>query len=98
MASTHPILRPATLLAAATTVVAVSIAAAPAAFAERVPPPGLGDSPATRTIVHTITTGGTPGWQITLIAIAAALAAAAIALLLDRMRTARHGQLTGSTH
>jgi hypothetical protein len=53
---------------------------------------------ARRTVVHTITAGGTPGWQITLIAIAAALAAAAIAVVPDRVRAARRGQLTGSMH
>ena len=97
MATICPIPRPAALLAAATTVLAASVAAAPAASAERVPPPGLGDSPASQTVVHTVTTGGTPGWQITLIAIAAALTAAAIAILLDRMHTAHRGQLTRST-
>jgi hypothetical protein len=34
--------------------------------------------------VHTIVTGGMPGWQITLIALAAALVAATAAVLLDR--------------
>jgi hypothetical protein len=33
--------------------------------------------------------GGTPGWQIALIAIAAALVAAALAVLADRTRTTR---------
>jgi hypothetical protein len=98
MATIRPIPRPAGLLAAASIVLAASVAAAPAASAERVPPPGLGDSAVSRTVVHTITVGGTPGWQITLIAIAAALAAAAIAVVLDRVRAARRGQLTGSMH
>jgi len=39
--------------------------------------------------VRTIVAGGMPGWQITLIAVGAALAAAAIAVLLDRALTAR---------
>jgi hypothetical protein len=34
-------------------------------------------------------TGGMPGWQITLIAVAAALAAATAAVVLDRARTSR---------
>jgi hypothetical protein len=39
--------------------------------------------------VRTIVAGGMPGWQITLIAVGAALAAAAIAVLLDRALTSR---------
>jgi hypothetical protein len=38
--------------------------------------------------VGVITEGGMPGWQITLIALAAALAAAAVTVLLDRARAA----------
>jgi len=38
---------------------------------------------------HAAVTSGMPGWQITLIAIGAALLAAAAALLLDRARMAR---------
>ena len=38
--------------------------------------------------VHTVVTGGMPGWQITLIAIGAALLAATVAVLLDRARAA----------
>ena len=37
----------------------------------------------------TVVTGGMTGWQITLIAVGAALAGAAIALLLDRSVAAR---------
>jgi hypothetical protein len=55
-------------------------AAAPAALA--VPPPSRpAQTPVT---VHTVITGGMPGWQITLIAVGSALAAAALALILDR--------------
>lgn len=36
-----------------------------------------------------ITAGGMPGWQITLIAVAAALVAAAAAVFLDRARASR---------
>jgi hypothetical protein len=39
--------------------------------------------------VHTIVTGGMPGWQITLIAVAAAVVAAAVAVILDRAWAAR---------
>jgi anti-sigma-K factor RskA len=42
--------------------------------------------------VHTIVTGGMPGWRIALIAIAAAATAAAVAVILDRARTARRHQ------
>jgi hypothetical protein len=45
--------------------------------------------PVTTTPVHVITMGGTPGWQIALIALGAALIAAASAVLLDRARTGR---------
>lgn len=38
---------------------------------------------------HPAVSGGMPGWQITLIAIGAALLVAAVALLLDRAWTAR---------
>jgi hypothetical protein len=39
--------------------------------------------------IHTVVTGGMPGWQITLIAAGAALLAATLAVLLDRARAAR---------
>jgi hypothetical protein len=39
--------------------------------------------------VRVITVGGMPGWQITLIAIAAALVGATAAVLLDRLRVGR---------
>jgi hypothetical protein len=39
--------------------------------------------------VHTVVTGGTPGWQIALIAAGAALLAAILAVSLDRARAAR---------
>jgi hypothetical protein len=70
-------------------------AASPAAFAVRVPPPGENAGPVQAPPqVHTIITGGTPGWQIALIAAAAALAAATIAVLLDRARAARKAHAT----
>ena len=61
----------------------------PAAFALRVPPPGGDGGGARATQVHTIVTGGMPGWQITLIAVAAAVIAAAVAVILDRAWAAR---------
>jgi hypothetical protein len=67
--------------------------AAPA-YAMHVPQPGehgLGDpgTPVYVTPVHVIAEGGMPGWQITLIAVGAALVAAGLAVLLDRAWTAR---------
>ena len=79
-------------------------AAAPAALADHVPPPG-GAGPVSglsRTVpwpkppappappsVHTVVAGGMPGWQIILIAAGAALAAAVVAVRLDRAHAAR---------
>jgi hypothetical protein len=68
----------------------LTFTAAPAAFAENVPPPGLGSGIAPPPPpVRVIAEGGMPGWQITLIALAAALVAAAVAVLLDHARAAR---------
>ena len=96
MISIRRILRSATATATAVLAAAVTtlVASAPAAFATRVPPPGMGD-PGTQVappLVHTL--GGMPGWQITLIAVGASLLAAVMAVLLDRMWTARRSQLT----
>src|SRR5215470_6041938 len=81
------------LLAGVAGSAAAFVIAAPAAFAF-VPPPEPAGGPGTATQppvqVHVVT-GGMPGWQITLIAIGAALVAAAIAVLLDRARLARRG-------
>jgi hypothetical protein len=68
------------------------VAAAPASFA--VVGPALGGStgpavPSAPVQVHTVVAGGMPGWQITLIALGAALLAATVAVLLDRARAAR---------
>jgi hypothetical protein len=65
-----------------------------AAFAMIVPPPGgpagtNGVTPLPATTVRVVTTGGMAGWQITLIALGAALLAAAAVVLLDRARAAR---------
>jgi hypothetical protein len=74
--------------------VLVAFGATPA-FAMRVPPPGgPGVTSPSGTItppaeVHTVVVGGMPGWQIALIAVVAAVLAAALAVLLDRARTAR---------
>ena len=68
----------------------LALTASPAAFAERVPPGGdSGTIVPPPSPVRVINEGGMPGWQITLIALAAALVAAAAAVLLDRAWTAR---------
>jgi hypothetical protein len=65
-------------------------AVVPAASAAIIPVPGDGPyGPAAAPAVRVITAGGMPGWQITLIAVAAALAAATAAVFLDRVRTSR---------
>ena len=63
--------------------------AAPAALAINEPPPGMSEvTPAPAAV--TAIAGGMPGWQITLIALGAALLAATLAVLLDRVRARRH--------
>ena len=66
----------------------LALATAPAAFARPLPPPDCCTSGAASGVT-VITGGGMPGWQITLIAVGAALAGAALAILLDRTRAAR---------
>jgi peptidoglycan/LPS O-acetylase OafA/YrhL len=79
----------ATLLAAA--------AAAPAAFADPVPPIGGGGTVAPPPPAQIVVAGGMPGWQIALIALGAAVLAAAVAVFLDRARTARRHQTAPGT-
>ena len=82
--------RLAVMLAGLAGALLASTAVSPAAFAVRVPPPGGYDGTVqVPPEVHTIVIGGMPGWQITLIAIAAALLAAVLAVLADRIRAAR---------
>ena len=64
--------------------------AVPAASASIIPVPGDGPyGPVPAPAVRVIAVGGMPGWQITLIAVAAALAAATAAVVLDRARASR---------
>jgi hypothetical protein len=75
-------------------------AAVPAASAATIliPDPGGAPAPATPPAapVQVITAGGMPGWQITLIAVAAALVAATAAVFLDRARaSSRSASTTG---
>ena len=61
----------------------------PAALAYSAPSdPGQPEAVSTAA-VHSVVTGGMPGWQITLIAAGAALLTAVLAVLLDRARAAR---------
>jgi hypothetical protein len=82
-------------LAGLAATVTVFAATGPAASAMHVPVPGqLGTDPANHAAVipariQTVVTGGMPGWQIALIAAAAALLGAVLAVLLDRAFTAR---------
>jgi hypothetical protein len=72
-------------------------AAAPAAFAIHVPPPGEGAGPVQAPPqVPTIAAGGMPGWQIALIAAGAALVAAVLAVLADRAWIARRRPMAGA--
>ena len=82
--------RLACILAGLASALLASITVSPAAFAYRLPPSGGGGAPPqAQTQIHTIVTGGMPGWQITLIAAAAALVAATLAVLADRALAAR---------
>ena len=79
---------------AAVTGLLASAAAVPAAFAMPVPGPGgqdatTGPAPVPAAAVRLVAAGGMPGWQITLIALGAALLAAAVAVLLDRALATR---------
>ena len=79
------------LLAASAAALLALAAASPAMAATvRVPHYGPGvPSPQAPAPIHAVVAGGTPGWQITLIALGAALAGAALAMLLDRAVTSR---------
>lgn len=71
-----------------------SAATVPAAFAMHIPPSGghsgsVGVAQVPATTVRVVATGGMAGWQITLIALGAALLAATAAVLLYRTLAAR---------
>lgn len=72
----------------------------PAAFAMLVPANGggTGVTPALKVPVHVVTVGGMAGWQITLIALAAALFAAAAGVVADRAWTARPRSVPQPSH
>jgi hypothetical protein len=86
----HPLGRVLATLAVLSCAVLAMAAARPAAFAMTiVPDPGGGTAPVTRGGVRVLAGGGMPGWQITVIAAGAALAAAVAAVLVDRARSTR---------
>lgn len=85
--------RPVAVLAALVAGLLASAASIPAAFA-MVPDPGgaggtAGVTPAPAPAVRVVVTGGMAGWQITSIALGAALLAAAAAVLLYRALAVR---------
>ena len=65
------------------------VPAASAAELVRDPPGGASLAPVPAPVVPVVTAGGMPGWQITLIALGAALVTAIAAVFLDRMLAAR---------
>jgi hypothetical protein len=75
--------------------------AAPAAFARVVPaqggPGGAAAPAAVPAVTRTVLVGGTPGWQIALIATGAALLAAGLAVLADRAWTAHRKTALSAT-
>jgi hypothetical protein len=86
----HRIRRAIRLLAVLASALLTVGTAAPAFAAGLRPPPGSLHSPPAPpvTTTHTVVVG-MPGWQITLIAVSAAVLAATLAVILDRARTAR---------
>jgi hypothetical protein len=94
--------RIAAALTALTATLLATAAAAPAAFAMQVPPPGelgsnpVGHAPIAPAHTQTIVIGGMPGWQIALIAVGAALLAGTVAVLLDRARIARRNTVAAA--
>jgi hypothetical protein len=104
----HHFRRTAAVLGAFAASVLVVLTGATAAFAYDLPPSGGGGATTSATLpplppgltkhpplpaqAHVAVIGGMPGWQIALIAIGAAIFAAALAVTLDRVRTA-HRQL-----
>jgi hypothetical protein len=93
----RPVRRLAGILAGlAAVLLAAAATAAPAAFALPAPPLGGGGTVVPPPPVQVVVAGGMPGWQIALIAIGAAILAAAVAVFLDRARTARRHQAAPS--
>jgi hypothetical protein len=74
-----------TVLTGTLLALSAALAAAPAAFAMRVPPPQDAPGPAA-TPTYIVTRAGMAGWQIALIAIGAALAAVALTIVVIHVR------------
>jgi hypothetical protein len=100
MSHMHRIRRFIGVLTGLAAAVVAAVAVAPAAFALEVPPPPgpagryepvapLTKHPPVPAHTHAAVTIGMPGWQIALIAVGAAVVAAALAVLLDRLWAAR---------
>jgi hypothetical protein len=80
------------LLAGLGVLVGALVATSTAALAVRVPPAGSGavlQPPPTLAPAVAPAVGGMPGWEITLIAVGAALVAAVLAVVADRASSAR---------
>ena len=90
-------IRRALAVLAGLTAAVLALGAAPA-FARLAPPDPAGYvAPASVPApVRTIVVGGMPGWQIALIAVGAALIAAALAILADRMLASRRQAVTAA--
>ena len=73
----------------------LALATAPAALARPLPPPDCCATGANAPVT-VITGGGMPGWQITLIAVGAALAGAILAVLLDHAWAAHQAHATAA--
>jgi hypothetical protein len=82
------------ILAAVATLAGTVLATATTTAAHAALPPHGGGPASADTPVRVIATGGMPGWQITLIAVGAALVAGAVAILADRSWTARKAHAT----
>jgi hypothetical protein len=89
--SVHYIRRLSVLLAGLAVALTTSSIAVPAAFARILPPTGAQGSPAQTPSpqAHLMVSGGMPGWEITLIAVGAALVAAVVAVILDHSMVLR---------
>ena len=91
-----PRIRRAVAALAGLAIAVLGLAAAPAAFARVMPPGGISSGftapgavpAAVPAVTRIVVVGGTPGWQIALIAAGTALIVAALAVLADRARTA----------
>ena len=84
------------LLAGLGALVTTLVVTGTAALAMQVPPAGGGGVYQPPPPPLAPAAGGMPGWQITLIAVGAALVAAVLAVLADRARSARRRSAIGS--